>query len=120
MANPMLGIISLPCPTNSSIEPLVKKAEVTTVGGNTTRRIFGYKYIYKLNWDFMTYADYIILKGIFEQLIQQTFTWDKYPQSASGISVLMNLTGIEPKTVGDQTTDYYSKVELTLQETVKR
>jgi len=120
MANPVLGSTTLSCPTDSSREYILKKAEQETLGGKTRWDVMARKYRYIIHWSHMNVADYDALEGEINNLTAQTFTWDKYTSTSSGISVLAVLKERTPKTPGNQSTDFYSDVTLELTEVSSR
>jgi len=121
MANPTLAGTTIPCPTDSTRDYILLKAEATTIGGKTRWDVFGRKYTYKLNYDFVSVSDYESMETLVNNLTEQTFIWDKYDScDSTGVSVLAELSSRQPKTPGNKDTGFYSKVTLTLSEVSSR
>ncbi len=120
MANPILDGLTLACPKDSKITPLVKKGEFLTLGGKTRWDVTGMKYEYELNWDFINVADYEAMEAKVKSLTTMVFTWDKYAACSSGVMVYAQLSTRSPKTAGDKDTDFYSEVTLILTEVNNR
>lgn len=119
MTNPTLGGTTLPCPTDSKIDPVWVYADNTTIGGKTRRDVMARKYKYTLHWEFMDATYYTALQTKVNILTAQTFIYDKYTESGgAGVSVLSQLSARVPKTPGLAT--YYSEVSLTMIETESR
>lgn len=116
---PTLGSATLPFPSEAKIEPIWISAEHTTVDGTTRRDVMGRKYKYTLSWDYINVTDYNNMEAEVNALSAKTFTYAKWPQSASGISVLAELSSRE-LVYGTGSTAYLSSVTLTLTEVSSR
>lgn len=120
ISKPTLDDATMPYPSEATIEPIWVSAEVTTLGGKTRRDVMARKYKYTLGWNYMKVSDYNALEAVVNTLVPATFTYGKFPQSASpGVSCLGTLSARRLEHgVGD--TDYWSSVTLTLTEVDSR
>jgi len=120
IVNPTLGAVTLPFPgEGTKIEPVWESAEHTTLGGKTRREVMARKYKYTLVYDVMSVTTYDLLEALANTLVAATFTYGKWPQSASGISVLVSLSARE-LVYGAGDSDYWSRVTLVLVEVNSR
>lgn len=116
---PTFGVATMPFPSEAAITPIWVSAENTTLGGKTRRDVMARKYSYTLRWDYMKVADYNSLEAVVNALVAATFTYEKFPQSASGVSCLGSLSARSLQYgVGDSI--FLSRVTLTLTEVDSR
>jgi len=119
ISKPTFGGATMPFPSEAIIEPIWVSAEHITLGGKSRRDVMARKYKYILNWNYMGVSKYDVLETVINALVAATFTYGKFPQSASGISCLGTLSARKLEHgVGD--TDYWSSVTLTLTEVSNR
>jgi len=119
ISKPTLGVATMPFPDMATITPVWVSSEVTTLGGKTRRDVMARKYKYVLQWKHIKVADYNALEAVVNALVAATFTYGKWPQSASGISCLGTLSARRLEHgVGDS--DYWASVALTLIEVNSR
>ena len=122
MANinkPTFGAATMPFPSEATVNPLWVSAENTTLGGKTRRDVMARKYKYTLRWKHMDVSKYDALEAVINAIDPATFTYEKWPQSASGVSCLGTLSARRLEHgVGDS--DYWSSVTLTLTEVDSR
>ena len=114
--NPLeFGAAIMPFPDEATITPMWVSAENTTLGGKTKRDVMARKYRYTLRWDHMRVTDYDSLEAVVNALVAATFTYGKWPQSASGVSCLGSLSARNLQYgVGDS--NFLSRVTLNLTE----
>ena len=110
---PTWGAATMPFPSAATIIPVWVQGEVTTLGGKTRRDVMARKYQYVLTWRYMSVSDYDDLEAVANTLSTATFTYGKWPQSASGITCLGNLSARKLEH-GTGDSDYWSSVTLTL------
>ena len=110
---PTFGAATLPFPDMASIEPIWINSDNTTLGGKTRRDVMARKYQYTFKWNYMKVAAYNALEAVINALIPATFTYGKWPQSASGIDCLGKLSQRKLE-AGSGDSSYYSSVTLTL------
>jgi len=119
ISKPVFGAATMPFPDEATITPIWISAENTTLGGKTRRDVMARKYSYTLRWDHMRVTDYNSLETVVNALVAATFTYGKWPQSASGISCLGSLSARNLRYgVGDS--NFLSRVTLTLIEVNNR
>jgi len=123
--SPYLGLlasfIALPCPRDSRRENVINKGEFRTIGGKTRWDIMGRKYRYILHWDFMSVEDYDIIETLVNSFSELTFIWNRYPSAqGDGVHVWATIPTRNPATPGNQTTGFYSEVNLELLEVESR
>jgi len=116
---PTFGVATLPFPDEATITPFWVSAENTTLGGTTRRDVMARKYQYVLKWKYMKVDYYDALEAVTNALVAATFTYEKWPQSASGISCLGSLS-VRKLERGSGDTNYLSSVTLTLIEVSSR
>jgi hypothetical protein len=116
---PTFGAATMPFPSEASIEPFWISGETTTLGGKTRRDVMARKYKYTLRWNLMSVADYDALQTVTNALVAASFTYEKWPESASGISCLATLSDRKLQ-YGTGDTNYLSSVTLTLIEVNSR
>ena len=119
ISKPVFGAATMPFPDEATITPIWISAENTTLGGKTRRDVMARKYSYILRWDYVRVTDYDFLEAVINALVAATFTYGKWPQSASGISCLGSLSARNLRYgVGDS--NFLSRVTLTLIEVNNR
>jgi len=119
ISKPVFGAATMPFPDEATITPIWISAENTTLGGKTRRDVMARKYNYTLRWDYIRVTDYNNLETVVNALVAATFTYGKWPQSASGISCLGSLSTRNLQYgVGDS--NFLSRVTLTLIEVNNR
>jgi len=110
-------------PSDWEVRPLLGISEKTSLSGSHLRDVSWRKYEYVLNWDAMSKSDYDDLEELFNYHYDNgaaiTFTYTKWPQSSSGISVAGNLSE-RKRAGGSGNTLFYSKVDIVLTEIQKR
>ena len=94
---PVLGSATLPYPSGATIEPIFLMAEQMTLGGKTRQDIMARKYKYTMRWDYMSNAAYDALEAQINLLTALTFTYEKWPQSSAGVTVVSKLSARELK-----------------------
>lgn len=116
---PTFGDAEMPFPSEATIEPVWISAEHTTLGGKTRRDVMARKYRYTLRWNHMSKAHYEELESAVNELEPSTFTYEKWPQSQSGVSCLGSLSArrLEHGVGNDE---FWSSVSLTLTEVENR
>lgn len=115
ISKPTFGAATLPFPDMATIAPIWVSSDVTTLGGKTRRDVMARKYQYTLKWNYMKVNHYNDLEDVINALVAATFTYGKWPQSASGVSCLGELSARKLEAgVGDS--NYFSSVTLTLTE----
>ena len=119
LSQPSFGSATIPFPDEAIIKPIWQSADNQTLGGKTRRDVMARKYEYTMRWKYLGVAYYDALETIVNTLTAATFTYAKWPQSASGISCLGSLSE-RSLTAGIGDTDYYSSVVLTLVEVSSR
>jgi len=113
ISKPTFGGATMPFPSAATITPIWVHGEALTLGGKTRRDIMARKYQYVLTWKYIKVTDYDNLEAVINALSATTFTYGKWPQSASGVSCLGKLSARKLEHgVGDS--DYWSSVTLTL------
>jgi len=115
ISKPEFGTAELPFPDAATISPIWISSDVTTLGGKTRRDVMARKYQYTLKWNYMKVAHYNELEDVVNALVAATFTYGKWPQSASGISCLAELSTRKLE-AGAGDSSYFSSVTLTLTE----
>ena len=120
ISKPTLGGVTMPFPSEATIDPFWIFGENTTLGGKTRRDVMARKYKYALKWDYMVVSKYNALEAIVNALVAATFVYGKWPQSATpGVSCLATLSARKlEKGSGDS--DYWSSITLTLTEVNSR
>lgn len=110
-------------PSNWSVDPMIGENVQTTLSGEGVVDISYRKYRYVLEWEAMSVTDYNNLEQVINDHIDQadtlTFTYGKWPQTVSGISVIGRLSS-RGRAGGSGNTGYYSKVSVTLTEVSAR
>lgn len=119
ISKPTFGGIEIPFPDDSTIEPFWISAENTTLGGKTRRDVMARKYRYELKWTYLSVDYYDALESIINDLDPATFTYGKWPQSASGVSCLGELSKRRLE-LGEGDSAFRSSVILTLTEVNSR
>ena len=123
MANivaPTLGSATLPFPSEAIIAPVWVSADSVTLGGKNRRDVMARKYQYTMRWDYISVSDYNALETVVNNLVAATFTYGKWPQSASpGVECLATLSPRQLM-VGIGDAYYWSAVTLTLVEVSSR
>jgi len=119
ISKPVFGAATMPFPDSSTIAPVWISADVTTLGGKTRRDVMARKYSYTLKWKYIKVSDYTNLENVINGLVAATFTYGKWPQSASGVSCLGELSERKLE-VGAGDSAFFSSVTLTLIETESR
>lgn len=120
ISKPTLGAATMPFPDMATITPVWVSSEVTTLGGKTRRDVMARKYKYVLQWKHIKVADYNALEAVVNALVAATFTYGKWPQSASpGVSCLGTLAARRLE-VGTGDSTFFSSVTLTLIEVNSR
>jgi hypothetical protein len=98
-------------------------AENTSLNGTTTKDVMYRKYIYTLEWEAMTKADYEELETLInyhnDSAENIDFVYTKWASSATTIEVT-SLPLSRAKKLGSGSTEYYQSVTLTLKEVDKR
>ncbi len=114
------GTATLPHPSKGTkIVPVWIQAKHTTLGGKTRQEVMARKYQYVLVYEVMSVSTYDDLEDKVEELVELTFTYGKWPQSTSGVTVLAELSARD-LVYGTGATDYWSKVTITLTEVNSR
>ena len=119
ISQPTLGGVTLPYPSGISIDRAEVSAEQTTMKATTNKDVMGYKYIYTLEYSYMSVAYFNNLLTVIDTLLPATFIYDKFPQSANaGVSVIPSIgkRTVKHTTSGTGDTAYYSGVTLLLKE----
>jgi hypothetical protein len=120
IATPLLQvgavIVALENPSSWSVEQIMGDTELTTLSGKTLTQVSYRKYKFILEWEAIFTDKYNTLEGQVNSAIDQglscLFTWVKWPQSSSGVTVKARLS-VREKVAGAGTT-YYSGVKLVL------
>ena len=98
MAQPTLGAVTLPYPTNWSITPIIGEVAATSLSGKTRTDVIYRKYKYTLQYDALSKNDYeSVLNAINDSLDNGTtpiFTYDKI-SAANGVSVIPSISEAE-------------------------
>lgn len=106
-------------PSDWEVENVVGDSETTSLGGTTLRDIAWRKYQYTLKWDAINNEDYDDLEELFNHYYDTgepiTFTYQKWPQSYSGVLVMGNMSK-RGKVAGSGREFFYSDVTITLTE----
>jgi hypothetical protein len=110
---PTFGSAELPFPDVATIDPIWISSDHNTLGGKTRRDIMARKYQYTLQWKYMKVNAYNSIEGMVNTFTPQTFTYEKWPQSESGVTCIGKLSERKLE-VGVGDTYYYSSVTLTL------
>ncbi len=93
ISKPTLGAVTMPFPSEATIEPLWIFGENITLGGKTKRDVMARKYKYTLRWDLVIVSKYDALEAVVNALVAATFIYDKWPQSTTpGVSCLATLS----------------------------
>jgi hypothetical protein len=116
---PSFGGITLPFPSEATIEPIYEIAENTTLKGETRRKVMARKYKYTLGWDTMFVTNYDALEAIVNILGDAIFIYQKWPQSITGIDCIASLSSRKLE-YGTGNSTYVSSVILTLTEVDSR
>ena len=99
------------------------KSNDTTLDGTIVKDLAWYKFGYVLTWEAMSVEDFddLIELYLYHQVngSDLTFTYDKFPQSESGVKVSMEMPS-RSRTGGSGNTNYYSQVKINLVEIAKR
>ena len=110
-------------PSDWVIRPLHGTSEKVSLDGTSLKDIAWRKYEYVLIWDAMSVDDYDDLEELFNHHADEgtdiTFTYGKWPQSASGVTVVGKMSD-RARAGGSGNTLYYSKVVITLTELASR
>lgn len=117
---PTLNSTELPHPgRGTKIEPIWIEAKNTTLAGKTRQDVMARKYRYILFYEVMSVSRYNALEAIANGLVAVTFTYGKWPQSESGVSVLVEISARE-LVAGAGANTYWSSVTVTLTEVNSR
>lgn len=110
-------------PSDWEVRPILGISEKTSLDGSHLRDVAWRKYEYVLTWDAMSKTDYDNLEQLFNYHYDSgtniTFTYEKWSQSASGVSVVGKMSD-RKRAGGSGNTMFYSKVEIVLTEVTKR
>lgn len=107
-------------PSGWDVDKLVGKSNQTSIGGVALQDISYVKHQYTLDWDMLSYEDFVKLNAIYEEHLLNAnsvyFTYEKY--GASNVECIMDMSS-RNFVAGSGTTGYYSKVSIVLTEVNK-
>lgn len=110
-------------PSDWQVDPLIGENVQTTLSGEGVVDTSYRKYQYVLTWEAMSKSDYDSLEEVINDHIDNaaalTFTYVKWPQSTSGVSVIGRLSS-RKRAGGSGNTAFYSQVTVTLTEVSAR
>lgn len=115
--------IYLPNPIDWDIDNVVGEGIKRTLDGTEVTDVYYRKHVFVLKWETMSVEDYNNLMQVINHQLDRsatiTFTWGKWPETATGVAVFARVPKREFK-AGKGSTAYYSKVELRITDAANR